>query len=118
MKPMYKKRLLAALRSDEYTKTRGVLVRATTDGDEFCCLGVLADTLDEEFVAHADMPRTPHPFDEVDGLYLAGTKSQVMLPDRILKKVKMSPSEQSDLAEINDTTATFKEVIAYIEDKL
>lgn len=43
MNPQVKTEWLEALRSGEYKQGRGQLCRRTSEGDEFCCLGVLSE---------------------------------------------------------------------------
>ena len=48
MNPKVKAKWLKALRSGEYDQTRGKLLRRTSSGDRFCCLGVLCNLYAQE----------------------------------------------------------------------
>ena len=48
MNPKVKAKWLKALRSGEYDQTREKLLRRTSKGDKFCCLGVLCNLYAQE----------------------------------------------------------------------
>lgn len=114
MKAMYKKRWLAALRSGEYDKTKGCLVRSTKKGDSFCCLGVLEDIMGTEFVRRSN----PLPWDPKNSLHPVGSSQDTTLTHKTERKTKLNSTHQTNLAELNDHSTTFASVIKYIEEKL
>lgn len=82
-------RWIAALESGEYKKGSGLLRRTGLDGgpDTFCCLGVLC---------------------EIGG---ADPVSAAFVDGRVVDSV-----EQSELARLNDQSATFAPVVAKIRE--
>lgn len=104
LKTAVKKRWVKALRSGEYAQGECALRRRTADGEEFCCLGVLADVTGERW----QKPKS--------GLIYKINRSPAYLPRRILPR-----DIQQTLAAFNDGVKekmSFKRIANWIEKSL
>lgn len=132
MNPEIKERWVAALRSGDYTQTRGALHRVedyTDTAGEFypagmCCLGVLCDLYIKAEVGperwHTDPDRRHRA-----GFGLSGTSNRIGLPTHsVVEWAGLSPSfdltpedEESELVlpHLNDGGKTFDQIADLIE---
>ena len=109
MNKSLKKKWTKALRSDEYVQGEGRLVMPCKDYDEFCCLGVLADTMGVEF----------EEIDGYSGLVIAGTPCNTTLPKPLLEKAGLNFGEQSELIYLNDLDCLdFNRIADWIDENL
>lgn len=116
MNAKLKAKWLKALRSNSYKQGQSCLV--SSDGMEFCCLGVLADIQGcvwEEDGHGALHPKMPHGRGTF-GSSLTGEKSNTYL--KRSRAGGLSLSEQKRLAEMNDNGDTFRKIATYIEANL
>lgn len=104
MKPEWKKKWLAALRSGEYKQGKNKL----RDGDRFCCIGVLCDIVDDSHW----MPNEGN-----GGFSYRGRIS--FLDDGVRRVVRLRPSAVSHLMDMNDKRGKdFYQIANWIEEYL
>ncbi len=101
MRSDIKKKWIAALRSGEYEQGMDEL-RPTENS--YCCLGVLACVMGEEWVRDGDS----------DSFYLENHEAFCELPDRLEVAASLA-TDQDVLSTMNDTGSTFEEIADYIE---
>lgn len=126
---------VAALRSGNYTQTKGVL----KDDTGYCCLGVLCAIQGREFhyspeplITHPDVVDPRYYVDDVESLARTNIgRNWSTLPTDLVRELEMhSPSgeftpdgaldeegytKNYDLAELNDAGKTFDEIADLIE---
>ena len=94
---------IAALESDKYEQTEGGL----RDKDKFCCLGVACDIHNKDGWIrdlHGDF-----------FIYALGdVKIGGYLPDVLNDHLQLKTGEQEELARLNDSGKTFKEIAAHL----
>jgi hypothetical protein len=118
MKAALKKKWIAALRSGKYKQGDSALRLESEGESQFCCLGVLADVAGLRW--HAKGPQGEREF------WLGSFKRDTcdtMLPplfaaEHDLGHPNATKSIQLDLASMNDTGRTFKEIANWIEKNL
>jgi hypothetical protein len=110
MKPDIKEKWITALESGEYRKGKGHL----RSGDSFCCLGVLCDLYHKE-TNNGEWKR----IDPSGNVYYF-LNNGMYLPDVVCDwaGVIWTAGHVDTLANINDTTIGFDEVIKRIKDTL
>ena len=106
MKSELKQRWLYALGSGKYPKTKSNL----KDSAGYCCLGVLAD-IEGKLEEHEGRGF-------VRGDYLFNDKYLSWLPPSFRHQVGLKDSDTKNLAKLNDSNNTFKEVMEYIENEV
>lgn len=101
---------LRALRGGAYRQSDSVLTN--TDGDAFCCLGVLADIQGCHWLPDADndgmVPISPN------GRKPWVDETNDMLPPK--RAGGLSDADQTTLAEMNDNGNSFKQIAKFIEE--
>lgn len=121
-----KARWTAALRSGEYAQGQGVLRSATEDGKdlEYCCLGVLLDTLNPE-----GWRPSKHALDHQDVSFVHSTNDggnyerTCSLDPELVKALGMPAGPQNDsqgqLVRLNDVLlADFDQIADWIDKNL
>ena len=93
-----KDKWMKALRSGEYGQARGRLRRTRSQGHAFCCLGVLADVIDNDEWSSDNLWRAAH---------------QSYLPGDIVRM-----NDQYDLVAKNDDGAPFPKIADWIEENI
>jgi len=126
MVPEVKVQLLDALRSGEYEKGTGFLKKDSYEGSTalYCCLGVLSDLASKQDICNPfvkndsgagylikEMVKDSAGFEyeEHHGAYLS---------DKVAAWSGLSNDDQVTLANINDSSTGFGEVIEYIDTNL
>jgi hypothetical protein len=104
MEKYLKSKWVETLRSGNY---RPGAKRLRNSADQFCCLGVLCDIIDN--TEWRSDPDTPH--------YLHGANA-VSLNSATLKDYGLSNLQQHILMNMNDKGASFPEISNYIEKSL
>ena len=107
--PELKKNWLAALRSGDYVKGNHRLCTIDSDGDRYCCLGVLYEIL------HGKDGWNESRFDDLTQSYVRVTAldSSVTFGHSVI-----TDPHVGELAALNDNSDTFDPVIRYIENHL
>lgn len=110
MKPEFKAAWVEALRSGKYKQGQGCLRDA---GDEYCCLGVLADTLPPSYGEWEPRDSGMYSFQERVG----------MLEDTLFNSLFVIPDStantQPALTSMNDDkNLSFAQIADYIEENL
>ena len=95
MNPKIKAKWMTALRSGDYKQAKGQL----KESDKFCCMGVLIDIQDQEYL------RTP-----------GNNVTTSVPPDRFM--AGLTTDQCCDLAKKNDGRWSFEEIAGYIEMNL
>ena len=117
-----KKKWLQALRSGKYEQG---FTRLRTGSEEnynesaFCCLGVLADLLDPEgwqMNYSPDCSSGPDCGPDCRGYYWHDACE--VLPDEKSLPLGLSPSAQTDLAQLNDEGNDFEYIANWIDENL
>jgi hypothetical protein len=109
-----KEKWLKALRSGEYKQTQRFLKKDSG----FCCLGVLTDLYINENGGSWTQGITWYfPITISDGKPTTSIFASV-LPYDILKNADLNMADTMDLADMNDTGSSFKEIADYIEKNL
>ena len=111
LNPEFKTKWLTALRSGEYQQCRSDLKNHTG----FCCLGVLADLENPEWVPAFGYGRLV-PFK--DGVCLAAHSSSGQLSSNFGRKVGLSYDGAMALIGMNDGGDSFVKIADYIEEHL
>ncbi len=110
LKPDVKKKWLKALRSRKYQQGVGWL---RDEKNQFCCIGVLCDTLKlkwekhphrDVFMAHDEHDQDP-----------ARTRA---MPKKTRKAIGLSPETEMELMDLNDAERSFEEIADWIEKHL
>lgn len=112
MKSDIKQKWVAALRSGDYQQTDGHLRRPDESDDAsygFCCLGVLCDVMGAKWDSGIPL---------LDGTSLKNPDDDEFLNDDTLDAVGLASSQQSSLAEMNDSGSTFDTIADHIEENL
>lgn len=111
MNAKVKTKWLKALRSGEYDQTTGKLLDRTSEGDKFCCLGVLCNLYAQEH------PGTGFRANG-QGLYYFDDKNGT-LPDRVKKWAGSLKGLELELVRLNDEhNFSFNQIANFIEEKL
>ena len=103
MKPEDKKTWCDALRSGKYKQG----TRRLCGDDKWCCIGVAADVLLDDFWIWSERDRA---------WCIAGNSAT--LSDAWLKKIDLEWERQVGLVEMNDTGSSFDEIADWIEKNL
>lgn len=98
------RRLIKALESGEYRKTRYALCNKR--GDAFCCLGVLADIQGAEWETSIENRLFP----------IGNRQNEAMLEYKWA--AGLSGGTMTKLARLNDGSRTFKPVIKYLKEEI
>ena len=106
MDGMVKNKWVGALRSSDYEQGRQQLC----DGERFCALGVLCDTLGLGFSVLSDGRRAYRDRD--------GYRDSRVFPMHVSEEIGLAGIEISDIAKMNDEGRTFGEIADYIEREL
>jgi hypothetical protein len=113
MKETYKQQWVAALRSGQYSQTKGQLrtteaiAKMVQQPVGFCCLGVLSDVVKDEIGGYWDSHGNFHDGD--------GGNNGYCLPLSVVKLTGLN-DKQDTLATMNDGGSTFNEIADWIED--
>jgi hypothetical protein len=111
MHPEIKQQWIDALRSGKYTQGRGAL---RSQGNRFCCLGVLCDILPDELVKFEKS--------QWSEMYTVVTytneQSKGMLPRSLARELQIPDSQPGYLAMWNDGGRSFSEIADWIEETL
>jgi hypothetical protein len=121
MHPELKKKWLEALRSGEYKQGQGCLRKSTSEGDKFCCLGVLTDIVIKNNLAPLHWASRPEGHHVVEGGKLL---TAMWLPSEVVILADISPlgaipygdHRHDTLANWNDYGATFEKIAKIIEE--
>jgi hypothetical protein len=110
-----KQKWIKALRSGDYRQGQHCL----RNGDNFCCLGVLADVLGARWTDAADDEyENIHTYEGGRFAILDGRKAEECLPSEVALRLGLD-GKQERLWEMNDTEdASFSEIADYIEQNL
>lgn len=109
MNPQLKERWLTALRSGEYKQGRECL--RCSDGDKYCCLGVLADVYNPSLWIGVTCCGYEYGY-----LMESATDS---LPDKVAQTVGLDTDTQVELIKMNDDDGkSFLEIADHIEINL
>ena len=109
MKPHWKKKWLAALRSGEYKQGKGALRRRSKGMDRHCCLGVLNDLMAPALWSESC---------NRDGKYDYGKDGSSMLSRESRNKAGLAYGETSQLIDMNDSGKRFTTIAKWIEENL
>jgi hypothetical protein len=116
MNPEMKTKWTSALRSGDYPQTRGRLTRTDSAGNSVghCCLGVLCEILVDEGEMSTELDAFRH--------RLYRTPESVMsssLSISVLNGLGMTPDEETQLIELNDSDcASFDKIADWIDENL
>jgi hypothetical protein len=108
MNQTIKQQWVAALRSGQYKQGKGKLRRASSEGDLYCCLGVLCDLL------------APNEWKKVEPYdYYAIDELGAFLPGALRRSVGLDGATESELVHMNDSSgSSFAKIASWIEERL
>lgn len=116
MKPLWKKKWIAALLSGDYKQGREALRTGTEEKSQFCCLGVLCDLVakgkrDGQWNSRLSKGET------IPAWAFAGVSGN--LPKHIQEKANVSLAAENHLMILNDTYEwSFKKIAKWIDNNL
>jgi hypothetical protein len=117
--PELKAKWIAALRSDDYKQTKGVLCSTKNGERAFCCLGVLTDILIKENQLSLTWNFNSEYFATASN---ANDSAAIALHPSIRKITGLSPNgklpkphDNSALAHLNDNGYSFRQIADVIE---
>ncbi len=109
MKPSWKKKWLAALRSGEYRQGRKYLRQQRKGQDRYCCLGVLCDLTAPKKWANLRTACSAYAHDS----------SGSDMPSRAIRvRAGIEIEDAVALADMNDTGCRFTTIARWIEENL
>jgi len=109
MNPKIKRRWLQALRSGKYTQGKNVLHKIKSD--EYCCLGVLCE------IAVKDKIIPPPEVETVRNRRCSSYDEEARFPsEKVLNWAGLDGYAAQRIAEVNDSSDSFEEVIPTIHE--
>lgn len=115
MKPEYRDKWVAALRSGEYVQGKGNLKlvgETITTPIRHCCLGVLCELVKDEVQGEW---RDWHTHARPSFWISNDDHSETILPQTVLRLVGLDREQCDELANLNDAGTTFEEIAGMIE---